>query len=82
MKNRIQDAARKLPDDKYLKKRGRGSFVSVIRRDGEVAVSKWYDNKPILMISAVHDQHPEVEFRCWSKQEMNYVQVKQPNVIK
>ena len=34
------------------------------------------------MISAVHDQHPEVECRRWSKQEKKYVQVKQPNVIK
>ena len=73
MKNRIQDAAKKLPCDKYLKKQGRGSFVSVIRRDGKVAVSKWYDNKPILLISAVHEQHPEIECRRWSKQEKKYV---------
>ena len=52
-----------------------------IRQDSKMALTKWFDNKPILMLSAVHAKHPEDECRRWCKQEKMYVAVKHPAVI-
>ncbi len=59
MKNRVSKAHLKLPSDKVMKLQGRGTSASFTRGDGKVCVVKWFDNKPILMVSAVHSKEPE-----------------------
>jgi len=49
----------KLPDDKTLKDQGRGAVSTVTRADGKLCVVKWYDNKPVVMLSTVHSEQPE-----------------------
>lgn len=59
MKNRIVSAVQMLPDDKSMKKNVRGTSAQVPTKDGTVFVVKWYD-KPVLMMSTVHEKEPEV----------------------
>lgn len=54
MKNRVTKALQKLPSDQTMIQQGRGVSASVIRGDGKVCVVKWYDNKPVSMLSVVH----------------------------
>ena len=82
MKNRVPGILDKLSSDKDLQKRGRGACDVVVRQDGKMAVVKWFDNKPIVMLSAIHAKNPEDECRRWSKKEKKYVMVKRPEVVR
>lgn len=59
MKNRVAGANHKLPSDKAMKNAGRGTSSEVSAEDGKLCVVKWYDNKPVLMMSVVHGTQPE-----------------------
>lgn len=82
MKNRINKALQKLPSDKTMKQQGRGATSSVTRGDGKVCVVKWYDNKPVLMLSTVHAEQPEDACQRWSKTEKQYVTVTRPSIVR
>ena len=81
MKNRVPAAPNKLVPDKELQQRGRGTCDVAVREDGKMALVKWFDNKPILMLSSVHAKDPEDERRRWCKREKKYVAVKRPAII-
>jgi len=55
--NRMREVL-KLSDDKTLMKQGRGASDSVVRTDGKLVAVKWYDNKPVVLISTVHGVLP------------------------
>lgn len=78
MNNRIPKAL--MEADKDMKKRGRGSYLVAVQ--GNMAITKWYDNKPVLMLSTHDGAHPEHTVMRWSKQEKKYLNVIQPNVVK
>lgn len=63
MSNRVPEAC-KLPGDKVIE---RGVTVSVVRKNPELAITKWYDNKAVLMASTVHRRDPEDICNRWSK---------------
>ncbi|KAH6932641.1 hypothetical protein HPB50_008225 [Hyalomma asiaticum] len=44
-------------------------------------VLRWYDNKPITMLSSIHGQEPEDACRRWSHKEKKYIDVPQPFTI-
>ncbi|XP_076601804.1 piggyBac transposable element-derived protein 3 [Chaetodon auriga] len=81
MKNRIPKAMQKLPSDKIMKQQGRGTSASVVRGDGKLSVVKWFDNKPVLMLSAVHAKEPEDTCQRWSKKDKCYITVRRPNIV-
>lgn len=76
MKNRVPKAMQKLPNDKIIKQQGRGTSTSVVRGDGKLSVVKWLDNKPVVMLSAIHAEQPEVTCQRWSKKEKHYMTVR------
>lgn len=53
MKNWVPKAIEKLPSDQTLKRQGRGASATVTRADGKLFVVKWYDNKPVEMLSVI-----------------------------
>ncbi|XP_047430615.1 piggyBac transposable element-derived protein 3-like isoform X2 [Mugil cephalus] len=81
-KNRVLEAARKLPSDKTMKKEGRGSSAQVTTEDGKICVVKWYDDKPVLMLSVAHDAQPEDTCQRWDKRQRQYVTIRRPSVVR
>uniref|UniRef100_A0A3B4U452 PiggyBac transposable element-derived protein domain-containing protein n=2 Tax=Seriola dumerili TaxID=41447 RepID=A0A3B4U452_SERDU len=81
MRNRISAAVQKLPTDKEMKKDGRGTSAQVTTEDGKICVVKWYDNKPVLMMSAVHGREPENTCQRWDKKQKRYVTIPRPSII-
>ncbi|XP_035528002.1 piggyBac transposable element-derived protein 4-like [Morone saxatilis] len=82
MKNRVPQAMKKLPDDKTLKHQGRGASATVTRADGKLCVVKWYDNKPVVMLSTVHAEQPEDTCQWWSKKDKKYLTVTRPSIVR
>ncbi|XP_048041390.1 piggyBac transposable element-derived protein 3-like isoform X1 [Megalobrama amblycephala] len=82
MKGRVKQAMNKLPDDKTLKHQGRGAVATVTRADGKLCVVKWYDNKPVVMLSTVHSEQPEDTCQRWSKKGKKYVTVTRPSIVR
>uniref|UniRef100_A0A674NLN0 PiggyBac transposable element-derived protein domain-containing protein n=1 Tax=Takifugu rubripes TaxID=31033 RepID=A0A674NLN0_TAKRU len=82
MKNRVTAAVQKLPADKIMQNAGRGTSKEVSTEDGQLCVVKWFDNKPVLMISAVHGTQPEDTCRRWDRKQKKYVSVSRPSIVR
>ncbi|KAI4801215.1 hypothetical protein KUCAC02_000139 [Chaenocephalus aceratus] len=81
MKNRLAGAKEKLPSDKTMKNTGRGTSSELSTEDGKLCVVKWYDNKPVLMMSVVHGTEPEDTCQRWDKKLKQYVTVSRPSIV-
>lgn len=82
LKNGVTAAVQKLPTDKTMKKAGRGTSAQVPTGCGKMGVVKWYDNKPVLMMSVVHDTQPEYTCQRRDKKLKRYVTISQPSIIR
>ena len=72
----------KLPSEKDLKKRERGTSLTSVRNDGGLAITVWQDNKPVYMASTEHGSNPEDLVKRYSRKERRYIDVKRPEVIR
>ncbi|XP_034094388.1 piggyBac transposable element-derived protein 3-like [Gymnodraco acuticeps] len=82
MKNRLAGAKEKLASDKTMKNTGRGTSSELSTEDGKLCVVKWYDNKPVLMMSVVHGTEPEDTCQRWDKKLKEYVTVSRPSIVR
>lgn len=74
--------ASKLKKDSELKREGRGSVDQSVRSDGQVAIVKWYDSRPVHLISNKEGAFPLDTCRRWCRTEKKYIEVSRPNVVK
>lgn len=72
----------KLKEDKDLKKEGRGAIDQSVRSDGQISVVKWFDNKPVLLISSQEGAQPIDKCRRWCKKRRVFLEVDRPLVVK
>lgn len=72
----------KLPSEKELKKKERGTSVTSVRNDGGLAITVWQDNKPVYMASTEHGSDPEDLVKRYSRKERRYIEIKRPDVIR
>lgn len=70
----------KVSSDKEMKAMGRGSSEMWVC--GDVAVTKWFDNKPILVASSRHGVEPADSCKRWSKADKCHIDVNRPSVIR
>ena len=74
MKNRVPAICKaKLSDDKQMQKKGRGASEMLVSKQSQVAVTKWQDNKAVLMASNVHGIEPQDSCIRWSAKEKCHI---------
>ena len=66
--------------DLLLSRQGRGSSEQFVS-ENDIAIVKWYDNKPILMASSAFGIEPEGTCSRWCKKDKVRKQVTRPAVI-
>lgn len=71
----------KLPSDKNLKKKGRGSSSIALSRDG-IVLTKWYDNKAVITGSNFVGIGQEDQCTRWDKAKKTHIQVSRPESIR
>lgn len=69
----MADAGTSLRNDKSLVQLGRDSVEMIALGDKKIAITKWFDNKPVLMASAGFGIAPLVQVWRWHKKEKKYV---------
>lgn len=83
MKNRLPKyVLDNLQTDKQLARQGRGSYDVLVREDKQVALTKWYDNKPVMLLSSIHAAETVDECRRYDRKLRSYVHVQRPEVVK
>lgn len=80
--NHFRDANKKLPTDKNLKKRGRGSFAQVVSNERKIAIVKWFDNECVTVASSYVDAHSSHNVLRYDKVIKTRQQVTCPNMIR
>ncbi|KAK9694991.1 Transposase IS4 [Popillia japonica] len=72
----------KLTSEKEIMKGVEVHFKSyILRQDNKICITKWCDNKPVLMASTSEGSHPITSAQRWDKGTKTYIQVPRPNVI-
>ncbi|KAH9375517.1 hypothetical protein HPB48_016075 [Haemaphysalis longicornis] len=80
IKNRIPKDW-KLPEDKTLLKRRRGSFCQTVNEANGISLIMWNDNKPITFASSHVGEEPVGKCKRWCKKEKIYKDVPQPAIV-
>ena len=80
MKNRLEGLPAKT--DRELKRTGRGTSFTFTREDRVVAVTQWYDNKPIFLASSCYGKEPELPVSRYNKSERKYIDIPSPLVVR
>lgn len=80
-KNRIPKNCH-LKSDSELRRQGRGSHSQQVHSDGQVAIVKWFDNKPVILSSSMHGAMPTDICTRWDKKLRRYEEVQRPSMVK
>ncbi|XP_044751630.1 piggyBac transposable element-derived protein 3-like [Coccinella septempunctata] len=67
--------------DKVLQAKGRGTSEELISGDGEVILTRWYDNKAVNMASNFMGIGETYVCKRWDKKQKQYVYVTRPKVV-
>lgn len=70
-----------LISDKDMAKKVRGNHDEIRSRDGKVVLTKWFDNRAVVMASNFLGVGEEDEVGRWEKSERAYVRIKRPEVV-
>ena len=72
-----------LPPDKEMKKKGRGAMSEhfIIVDDQEIRVVKWFDNRPVVLMSSFSGKNPVTTVRRFNKKTKQYDDVPIPNIV-
>lgn len=68
-------------NDNQLKKSGRGSHDGLVREDGKIILTKWFDSRPVHFASSSSGIEPLGSCTRWSKIENKYITIKQPAIV-
>ena len=71
-----------LKSDNIMRREGRGSVDQAVRNDGQIAIIKWFDNRPVTLISNKQGEMPQDQCRRWSKKDKEYKMVKRTAAVK
>lgn len=67
--------------DAQMKKSGRGTAEELISRDGEIILTKWFDNKGVVMASNYMGIGNISYCRRWDKIQKKYLEIPRPEVV-
>lgn len=68
--------------DADMKKQGRGTAEELVSGDGEVILTKWFDNKAVIMASNYMSVGLTDQCKRWDKQSKEYINVSRPEVVR
>ncbi|KAL3214886.1 hypothetical protein MRX96_006977 [Rhipicephalus microplus] len=73
----------KLPFDKDLKKKGRGSYVEMATTFEGVSLRavKWFDNRPVTLLSTFASASPEQAVKRFDKKTRTTVSIPRPAIV-
>lgn len=79
--NRLQSC--KLMSEKEMKKEGRGTLDCCVASCGEqdMVVVKWFDNRPVTLISNCVGVEPTTTVKRWDKRQKTHIPVECPAVV-
>ncbi|KAL3235424.1 hypothetical protein MRX96_048328, partial [Rhipicephalus microplus] len=80
MNNRVPKTV-KLSSESQLKQRGRGASEMWVRNDDKQVVVRWYDNKPVTLMSSLHGKEPQDTCRRWCAKEKRHIDVPRPHIV-
>nr|XP_037286120.1 piggyBac transposable element-derived protein 1-like [Rhipicephalus microplus] len=73
----------KLPSNKVLKKKGRGSYVEMATTFEGVSLRavKWFDNRPVTLLSTFASASPEQAVKRFDKKTRTTVSIPRPAIV-
>ncbi|XP_047116200.1 piggyBac transposable element-derived protein 3-like [Schistocerca piceifrons] len=69
--------------DKVMKKKGRGSYEEYLSKIDGITLSavKWYDNKPVYLLSTFAGVHPTSTVERWDHTKKEKINVECPSIV-
>ena len=71
-----------MKNDKDMLREGRGTCDQVVSKDGDVVLTKWVDNRSVIMASNFVGVGNVDTVKRWDKKDKKYTDVARPEVIK
>lgn len=79
--DRMKGASKCMATEKVLKKKGRGSFDSVVEANSGITIVRWFDNKMVQLLSNYITDKAGNDARRWNKKTKEYITIKRPQMV-